>query len=110
MQLIIRENNDHEGESWIYVLDVTEEERQLIIDGLKSEINEGYIKVFKGPITDDEIKTIQKYVRSGYMDAIRKYELNPEAFRQALSGKKKRGEYSPMYQYVFYKANGLIEL
>ena len=110
MQLIIRENNDHEGESWIYVLDVTEEERQLIIDGLESEIDEGYIFIVEDIITDDEISTILKWIGNGYMNPIGKYRMNPISLQLALSKTKEDGEYSPMYQYVFYKANGLIEL
>lgn len=103
MQLIIRENNEHEGESWIYVLDVTEEERQQIIDGLRDEIHFNIIEVLDGPISDEEIAAIQKWVKYGYMKPIGKYKLNTEAFELARL-------VNNMYLDVFYKACRLVKL
>lgn len=104
MQLIIRENNEHEGESWIYVLDVTEEERRLIIAALAFEIDESLIEVLEGPISDEEIEIIRKWINTGYLPVIGKYKLNPKSFAKAIED----GE--TMYEDVFYKANGLIKL
>lgn len=103
MQLIIRENNEQEGESWIYVLDITEEERQLIIDGLRDEIHFNIIEVLDGPISDEEIAAIQKWVDTGYLDTIAKYRLIPKRFAAAL-------EVRALYEYVFYKACGLVKI
>ena len=95
MQVRIIEHNDNEGESFSYVLEVSNETSEKLVeifdefesDEWEIETNTNY--------TLEKVNELNKHVDNNYMDYIGFYAI-PEG--------------AELSEDIFYKGNGLIEL
>lgn len=97
-QYTITENNEWEGETFNYVIDLTEDD----VDKIRQKIEHFEIDsltIRKTDFTVEQIRTILGMSGNSYMDFIGKYEL----LDGILDNWTNEGD-------VFYKANGLKKI
>jgi hypothetical protein len=101
-QITITEHNDHEGESFSYILDNVSEEIVIKLkDGLDEMVEEGTIEIEENSsYTKEQVTIINKKSKNGYMDRMGFYQI-PD-----LADISKENYYDE----IFYKAVGLEKI
>lgn len=97
-QVTVKENNSWEGETFNYVIYVTDEELEVLKEKCE-EIGDGSLTVSETNYTNEEIKKMDAASNNGYMDFIAPYKLR----ENALNDWEEFGD-------CFYKGNGLKKL
>lgn len=94
-QVTITEENDNEGETFNYILDVTEIQFQRLYEAFK---NDDFFTIEKSNYDLDVVKQLNKQSKNSYMNEYGFYDL-PENFDF---------DNFEIYE-IFYKANKLIQ-
>jgi len=94
-QFTVTERNDWEGETFNYVLNLTEKEAKEVAEKCE-QFGDGSLSISETNYTDIDIEKMNKASSNCYMDFIAKYELK----EHALKNWKEFGD-------CFYKGVGL---
>ena len=97
-QYTVKENNDHEGETFNYVLDLTEDEAKIIAEKCE-KLGDESLSIKETNYTEEQINEIDNLSNNEYMAFIRKYELEDDA----LENWEEYGD-------CFYKGTGLTKI
>ena len=97
-QYKVKENNDHEGETFNYVLDLTEEEAKIIAEKCE-KLGDESLSISENNYTQEQIDEINNLSNNSYMPFIARYELE----NGALENWEEYGD-------CFYKGTGLTQI
>lgn len=95
MQVRVIEHNDWEGETFSYVLEVSQDIADKLVEILDEYDSDEWELETNTSYTKEEVDNLNRHVDNGYMDYIGFYEI-PEGETIEID--------------LFYKANRLIEL
>lgn len=98
-QYTVNENNGHEGETFNYVLDLTEDEVKIIKEKIDELDDEYSLSIFETNFTQEQIDEINILSNNSYMNFIARYELEPDALENWVE-----------YGDCFYKGIGLTKI
>lgn len=79
-QFTVKERNDWEGETFNYVIDITEDEAKEVADKCK-QFGDGSLSIKQTDYTNEDIKKMNEDSSNCYMDFIARYELKLNALK-----------------------------